>query len=119
MPIPGTVCDDETVYVNANLRAMPYDAGAAFQWSLGIDHCNGLPAYTHSDWYLPSKDQLAALYANKAAIKEFNTGGYPGGWYWSSTPQDTLYAWGQQFADGHQFTDGRTYTHQVRCVRTP
>ena len=57
--------------------------------------CNPKEAYTaaqvaqyykgggQTDWFLPSKDELDALYyySNRAAIGGFT----PGGWYWSST----------------------------------
>ena len=57
--------------------------------------CNPKEAYTaaqvaqyykgggQTDWFLPSKDELDALYyyPNRAAIGGFT----PGGWYWSST----------------------------------
>lgn len=69
-----------------------------------------------TDWYLPSKDELNALYAypNRASIGGFNSGKY-----WTSSggyPQGR--AWFQQFSDGAQDqvqANGTTYG--VRPIR--
>jgi hypothetical protein len=52
---------------------------------------------TYSDWYLPSKNELNALYLEKTAV-----GGFDGDYYWSSTEYSWTEAWGQSFTNGVQ-----------------
>jgi len=67
----------------------------------------------YSDWYLPAKDQLNTLYAQKATV-----GGFVADLYWSSTEANTNAGWAQDFANGGQSGYGKTYAHYVRCVRS-
>lgn len=56
----------------------------------------------YDDWFLPSKDELDAVY-NTHAVK-----GVPRivkAAYWSSSENSANYAWYQMFQDGTQFTD--------------
>ena len=48
-----------------------------------------------SDWYLPAKDELNLLYAQKSLV-----GGFVNEIYWSSSEFDTGDAWVQDFTDG-------------------
>lgn len=78
--------------------------------------CDTLNFAGYSDWYLPSKDELNALYLNKASI-----GGFGDNSYWSSTEYDNSYAWYQYFLNGTQFSNNyeilKSYMIYVRCVR--
>lgn len=55
-----------------------------------------------SDWFLPSKDELNALYRFRAIRMrpQMDTGPY-----WTSTESSDNYAWYQMFQDGTMFTD--------------
>mgnify|MGYP001450524391 CR=1 FL=1 len=66
----------------------------------------------YDDWYLPSKDELNALYQAKALV-----GGFADVYYWSSTEGDALGAWLQDFGSGGQGINGKDYTLRVRAVR--
>lgn len=61
-----------------------------------------LVAGGRSDWFLPSKDELNALYEFRALRSRpvMDTGPY-----WTSTESSDLYAWYQMFQDGTMFTD--------------
>jgi hypothetical protein len=74
--------------------------------------CDTLTAFGYSDWYLPSKDELNAMYQNKDAI-----GGSSSGMYWSSTELTNTGAWYQGFDDGNQGNGGKRHGKRVRCVR--
>ena len=79
--------------------------------------CNDLNEGGYQDWYLPSKDELAKLYAMKVA----GFGNFASAFYWSST-EDTSsnFAWDQHFdSSGYQtaFLKSDT-TVYVRAVRT-
>jgi hypothetical protein len=54
-----------------------------------------------TDWYLPSKDELNALYLQKSAV-----GGFVAGGYWSSSEYDASNAWYQSFINGFQANNG-------------
>ena len=52
--------------------------------------------FLDGDWYLPSKDELDALYRFKIPFK---------GPAWTSSESEDTFAWYQLFKDGTQFTD--------------
>jgi hypothetical protein len=66
--------------------------------------CKNLTINGFSDWFLPSKDELALMYTN---LKKAGLGGFGEGWLWSSSQSGSLYshagaAWCQRFSDGRQ-----------------
>ena len=67
----------------------------------------------YTDWYLPSKDELAKLYA----MKVLGFGGFAISYYWSSTEIGTNDAWAQYFVNGFQGNDGKFYADYVRAIR--
>ena len=67
----------------------------------------------YSDWYLPSKDELAQLYLNKDTIGSFVSGGY-----WSSSETAANTAWAQGFNDGSWVSSAKTSVINVRAVRS-
>jgi len=93
----------------ANTTAIVTIQGAG---SYAAQLCNDLTVGGYNDWFLPSKDELEKLYINKGAI-----GGFADDYYWSSSEDDTNYAWIQNFNSGYQSYDGKNYTHRVRAVR--
>ena len=73
-------------------------------------------AYTgggYTDWYLPSKDELAKLYA----MKVLGFGGFANNYYWSSTELASSFAWFQYFDGGFQTTNDKNYNYYVRAIR--
>ena len=81
-------------------------------------YCDDLEYDGHSDWFLPSRDELDLLYRN---LKENGRGGFKDEIYWSSSEGNYNGAWYQQFSDGEQTarnsftTKGNTYS--VRAIR--
>ena len=68
----------------------------------------------YTDWYLPSKNELAKLYA----MKLLGFGGFASSYYWSSTEYgDYVVAWGQYFYDGDQNGGAKNSTVYVRAIR--
>jgi hypothetical protein len=112
------------------------DADTGLYWDDAIIYSN---SYTnsdtgtgvHSDWYLPSKEELQLMYANlqrfgcTTLTPDFvdNTtcttpkGNFSSTWYWSSTQFGTTRSWRQSFEDGELGRGGRNYERQVRAVR--
>ena len=79
----------------------------------GITYAAGLVrAYNgggKSDWFLPSKDELSAIW---------NSGvGIPANSYWSSSEVSNSVAWVVSFSDGSQNTSAKFGTGRIRAVR--
>ncbi len=76
--------------------------------------CNDLVAGGYDDWFLPSKDELELMYAQKTVV-----GGFAKRNYWSSSEDSANSAWVQFFGDGDQYTHGfhKYSIYNVRAVR--
>jgi len=72
-------------------------------------------AYTggsQTDWFLPSKEELAELYSQKATV-----GGFVAGYYWSSSVYGADVAWYQNFGSGYRIYNFKGDAYYVRPVR--
>ena len=87
-----------------------------------FEYVNGLG----SGWYLPAKDELNAVYTNKADINaaltklinaEVSATLLKTALYWSSSSINTSSAWYQYFSSGGQCDDGKNCHYSVRAVR--
>lgn len=78
--------------------------------------CGDLTEGGYSDWYLPSKNELNALYINRNAIGGFPTSS--NSIYHSSTEHNINSNWSQDFSDGAQYTFGKSNLFFVRAVRS-
>ena len=65
-----------------------------------------------ADGFLPNKEELNLLYAQRNVVGSFASIGY-----WSSSEIDSGFAWLQGFGGGNQFDNGKNFTHGVRAVR--
>ena len=65
-----------------------------------------------TDWFLPSIDELVALFSQKTTV-----GGFVAGSYWSSSEVDASNAWDQGFSSGDQGNTSKDPTLSVRPVR--
>jgi len=65
------------------------------------------------DWYLPSSDELTALYDQRSRFTMYQ------GWYWSSTPSTTspVNAWGRDFEFSQRGDTNRGKTGYIYAVR--
>jgi len=91
----------------ADILAGCTDGSAAAATVAGAFSLNG-----YSDWFLPSKDELNALYAKKAVV-----GGFASLNYWSSSQSDGATAWSQTFAFGALYVGDKMNSFRVRAVR--
>jgi len=72
----------------------------------------------YNDWFLPagnngtSSGQLNCLFTNRVTIGGFDTGGY-----WSSTEDDNMRGWQQNFTSGLETASLKNSTQRIRCVR--
>jgi len=82
--------------------------------------CTQLNIGGYTDWFLPSKAELALMYIN---LKEKGIGDFGEGFYWSSTnSQWGLWrsAWAQRFRDGEEqggMIHNRENAYSVRAIR--
>jgi hypothetical protein len=103
--------------------------GSGYQNSLNIvDQGNGattaagaVRAYTvteggvvFNDWFLPSRDELNALYLVKNIFTDLVTNNY----YWSSTENISTSSWAQSFFQGSSITINKGTGRYVRPIRS-
>ena len=90
------------------------DLGSMY-WNSAKTACDELILNGYSDWYLPSKEELNALYVN---LKQLGVGGFASSFYRSSTEYHDDVAWVQTFYDGEQQGGySKDYPCAVRAVR--
>jgi hypothetical protein len=77
--------------------------------------CESLNVNGYTDWFLPSRDELALILTN---LKQKGFGGSFRNWYWSSSQVDATNSWLQHFDyAGSQYHYQKYYTSSVRPVR--
>ncbi len=85
--------------------------------------CLDLVTDGQSDWYLPSIDELSALWDNRFAVNQTlksTKGATPlifGRTYWSSTEENASYAWYITFQDGNPNYGIKSEKFAVRAIR--
>jgi len=80
-------------------------------------YCKNLTTGGYNTWYLPAKDELNTLYSNKSATPFATANSFVGSYYWSSTENLGINAWGQGLDGGVQVNGGKTNSYYVRAVR--
>ncbi|MDZ7795196.1 MAG: DUF1566 domain-containing protein [Spirochaetia bacterium] len=98
------------------------ETGRAAQLCDGLKHEH--EGTTYKDWFLPSKDELYAIWDNivdDGSGSNSGVGGFANEGYWSSSELDSDYAWGQVFSSalGGGYQDGgyKSNDGRVRAVR--
>jgi hypothetical protein len=123
----GGKMPDGTVYAGVSpdtgqdMYTTPRDAPALYAWDQAAHYCKRLSAAGHHDWRVPTTNELATLFANRADIGAFNQTGYVNnqpGYYWSSLATTDQSAWGQRFNDGYHEDLTKDHTLLLRCVRS-
>ena len=105
--IPGTSTAIGTGQVNTTAIV-----NGCNQVGIAARVCDNLVLNGYSDWFLPSKDELNLMYAQKTAIGGFSS------FYWSSSEYGASSAWIQNFYKGAQDHGSKSdYGYYVRAVR--
>jgi hypothetical protein len=100
------------------LEAAPVYTEFTANWADAISKCKTIKANGIDGWRLPTKVELNFMYQN---LKTKKIGGFENGWYWSSSENNSNYAWCQSFSNGEQNggwspgDKGRAYS--IRPVR--
>jgi hypothetical protein len=103
---------------NTNVIITQTTAPAANTYAAGLARLHADGGY--NDWYLPSNWELNMCY-NSAAIvnKVLGTDSFTGNaYYWSSTENDSSFAWYFFFSNGFANDSLKSFTGYVRAVRT-
>jgi hypothetical protein len=103
---------DGTAIGTGNQNTIDIMAGCATA-DIAARVCGDLTEGGYSDWYLPSKDELNALYVNRVAIGNFNASTY-----WSSTEANDNEAYSQVFFTGQQQPDLKSTGIPIRPIRS-
>jgi hypothetical protein len=73
----------------------------------------------HSDWYLPSINELIEMYNTIGnGSPEGNIGGFSNSFYWSSSEYSNGSAWYVDFGNGFTYGSNKDYTFRVRVIRS-
>jgi hypothetical protein len=68
----------------------------------------------YQDWFLPSKDELQALYAARHQVGWFGEDARMSS---SQYPGQAAFVWAQGFDDGHQASGFKGFTTEIRPIR--
>ena len=82
--------------------------------------CRDYRAAQEGDWFLPSRDELNAIWVNlvdDGSGANSGVGGFAAAYYWSSSEANAYRAWGQSFGNGGQGDGSKDVTCRVRAVR--
>ena len=116
--LDGTIYAGMSPETHKPMYATPADASLTMSFNDARKYAAKLDAHGHRDWRVPTKNELNALFNNRAAIGGFNlTGSADGGIYWSSSQSFGVNSWGQAFRDGEQIDQDKYCNWAVRCVR--
>lgn len=78
-------------------------------------HCSDLVAFGYDDWWLPTSNELEAIFDNRDAIGFFIDGNY-----WTSTEtndREAFAVWFSGASQGNQFRSNKNNEYKVRPIR--
>lgn len=91
------------------------DLPETYDWNKAQIECAKLSIGGYTDWRLPTREEIAVLYANRLIVGNFESE-----YYWSGTPGyigDTTNAFFQSFKYGDRLTARKSKQMRVRPVR--
>lgn len=83
--------------------------------------CRNYRIAEEGDWFLPSQDELDAIWDNlvdDGSGSHSDVGGLAFDYYWSSSESSNNFARTQYFGNGDQYDSFKTDTPRVRAVRS-
>lgn len=100
---------------NTEALISKYGGKSSYIWQLVQNKRN---ATDGKKWFVPSKDELNIIYQNKDIIVNASGGSFPTDYaYWSSSENNSRYAWNQAFSNGNPFGNGKRNTLYCRLLR--
>ena len=122
-PTLGDRMPDGTVYAGFSpttgkaMYTTPADAPLPMTFKDAKQYATKLKACSHDDWRVPTRNELNALFNNRASIGALDGASSPAHCYWSASERNDRNAWFQRFTDGFQHHAIKTVPSSVRCVR--
>ncbi|MEM7374256.1 MAG: DUF1566 domain-containing protein [Bacteroidota bacterium] len=115
--VPDTALPVPIRFHGSELYVHPTENATDVDWTTAQSTCSGLTAFGFSDWYLPSRLELDAMYKQSYLITGLVDTAMVK--YWSNTEQDTNNAYSQRLDYGGPDPDPKTDTtgHNCRCIR--
>ncbi len=96
---------------NSALLAAAGDAGAPYSAAIA---CESLVENGYSDWYLPAAAEMAVVYNNSAAIRNFAPWAIE---YWTTTEYSGTSVYGFRMSTGASYSTSKETLTILRCVR--
>ena len=108
---------EETVFDCTTSLIWQKDHAGPMSWQEAIDYASKLELAGHSDWRLPTIEELITLidFGKHDPASVFPN--MPSKRFWSSSPYSENYAWGAYFRNGYVLDNFVYYDYCVRCVR--
>ena len=120
----GTVTDtkNKLMWVKNPHTDLPDKFKKELNWQDAISACKELCFARHTDWRLPTREELFSLTDDTRREPAINKEMFPdtkSSWYWTSTPLASYsgYAWIVYFYDGYVYVDVKDSSNYVRSVR--
>jgi len=110
----GTNIPNTSTAVGTGATNTAYIMAGCPQRPIAASVCADLVLNGYSDWYLPSLGELQLMYSR---LRLQGLGGFVvGDWYWSSSQNAPINAWGMHFYNGY-VGDGSNYKNTYYLVR--
>ncbi|MCI4669841.1 MAG: SBBP repeat-containing protein [Bacteroidia bacterium] len=115
--IPDTALPIPIIFHGSTIFVHPDDNATNVNWATAQSTCTNLTAFGFSDWYLPSRLELDAMYKQSYYITGLSQTSLVK--YWSSTQIDANTAYSQRLDYGGPDPDPKTTntSHNCRCIR--
>lgn len=100
---------------NTETLLSKYGNNSSYIWQLVQNKRN---ATGDKKWFVPSKNELNIVYQNKDIIVTTGGDSFPTDkYYWSSSENNSNYAWYQNFSNGYQSNYFKNYSYRCRLLR--
>lgn len=88
-------------------------------WDEAMKYAETLRLGGHTDWRLPTIEELFSLLDFSRSNPASTFPGMPNNWFWSSSSDSSSSsdAWVIYSFNGNVYSDKKTYSYHVRCVR--
>lgn len=114
----STGLDDITPDSNTDGRANQNNRSGVITDFPAFEHCENLSVHGHTDWYLPSRDEVLEMCSNKVAIAASGAASVSTGNRWASTEIDANSARRIDMNNCISGSYGKTVnTIRTRCIR--
>ena len=110
-----TAIVDYVVLQSEGIMVQKNDISSGTDWTSASNLCKASRIGGYSDWRLPTRGELTALYNNRTAI-----GGFSSAWYWSgdSSGSYNYPYWAVNFNNGTVSNYSSSNSYRARAVRT-